>query len=125
MGMGNLGNNRGTFIAENIRVNVSGPPDLAYEKEGQVVIGKNGHVIPVSARGTCIPVHSNQFSGKESAKFTMVNMGENSRQIAIKSLSGAVAPFSGRIYLEPGQSFSFNMQTVDGARCWVCWINEE
>lgn len=53
--------------------------------------------------------------------FTLLNMGKEPREVEIHSLSAWKVPVSGKVYLEPGQKFKFQINTK--WKHWYCWIN--
>jgi len=53
--------------------------------------------------------------------FTLVNIGSEPREVSVHSLSAWRVPISGKVYLDPGQKFLFQIQARH--KHWYCWIH--
>jgi len=58
-------------------------------------------------------------------KFVLTNKGNEPREVNVSSMSAWKTPFSGKIHLEPGQQFEFQIEAVKNCEHWYCWIHPE
>ncbi len=99
-----------------------------------------GDGIKVKVAGYCVYLKDDPGSGGENQfyafdvsgisgmsmkpHFTLINTSSQAREVGISSLSTSdwKEPVSGKVYLEPGQRFEFQIQ-IKRRKVWYCWIN--